>query len=383
MRVALFTDTFYPQVNGVARTLKRLTDHMQKRDIDCEIFVPEMEDGPSYPNVNQFSSLPFIFYPECRAAIANPSKITDRLRTFSPDLVHVTTPLTMGLYGAHAAKKLNIPLVASYHTHFDQYLDYYKLTWLNPLLWRYMKWFHQPCERIFVPSEETKSHLEAQGFHSLAVWARGVDCDLYTPKKKTTWLREQYQIKEKYIFLYVGRLAPEKDLKTLTAIMENISPELQKQVHWVIVGNGPSYSDLLQHTAERDNITLTGYLKGEKLAMTYAEADLFIFPSPTETFGNVVLEALASGTPGIVANEGGVKEIIEHDQTGYICQARDADSFIQSIEDIMLQSTKRVIMSQNARKYALAQSWDQILDDLLSEYEEVIQFKKNPMAKLA
>ncbi|WP_237705254.1 glycosyltransferase [Bacillus coahuilensis] len=147
MRVAIFTDTYYPQVNGVARTLKRLTEQMSKRGYEYEVFAPEIDNSPLYPNVHQFTSIPFLFYPECRTAFANPKTIEKRLKEFKPDLIHITTPLTLGLYGLHAAKKLKIPVVGSYHTHFDLYLDYYKMSWISPLLWKYMKWFHAPFEK--------------------------------------------------------------------------------------------------------------------------------------------------------------------------------------------------------------------------------------------
>jgi glycosyltransferase involved in cell wall biosynthesis len=376
MRIALFSDTFYPQVNGVARTLKRLADHMEKRGVEYEIFVPELEEGFMYPNTHQFTSFPFLFYPECRTAIANPYHIQKRVSDFSPDLVHIATPLTMGLYGIHAAKRLGIPLVASYHTHFDQYLKYYKLTWLSSLLWRYMKWFHTPFERIFVPSSDTKEYLEERGFHHLSIWSRGVDCNLFHPEKKNHYLRNRYQIKDRYILLYVGRLSPEKDLQTLYKIIEETPVELQKEIHWVIAGDGPSYNEVLDHVKDMNNATLTGYLNGEELAMAYAEADLFIFPSTTETFGNVVLESLASGTPAIVSDIGGVTGIVQNHVTGMICRARDHRHFIEAIQNLLLNETKRNIMGHSARTYALQQSWETIFDKLLEEYEEVISTKK-------
>ncbi|WP_141430694.1 glycosyltransferase family 1 protein [Bacillus sp. 03113] len=372
LKVALFSDTFYPQVNGAARTLKRLTDHMMKSGIEYEIFVPEMKEmAQSYPNTNQFTSFPFFFYPECRAAIANPKKIMDQLRAFSPDLVHIATPLTMGLYGMYGAKRLNIPMTASYHTHFDRYLDYYKSSWLSPILCKYLKWFHQPFETIFVPSKETKIHLELQGFHSLSIWGRGVDCNQFHPNKNSMFLRDKYNIKEKHIVLYVGRLAPEKDICTLTNIIEHFPEKLQKEVHWLIVGNGPSYEELDAQMNEKENVTLTGYLMGDELSQAYASADLFVFPSATETFGNVVLEALASGTPAIVADAGGVKEIVMDNATGKVCPPKDHQAFIRAIMELLENEKKLRRMELEARNFALQQSWDTILDQLLDEFENI------------
>ena len=370
MRVALFSDTYHPQVNGVARTLKRLTDHYEKRRIEYKVFVPDLHDQKSsYPNVHSFTSFPFFLYPECRTAIANPKTIVKQLRDFSPSLIHVTTPLTMGLYGIRGAKKMQIPLVASYHTHFDMYLNYYRMMWASPLLWKYMKWFYSQADRIFVPSEETKLHLEGQGFSDLSIWGRGVDCSAYTPEKRNDSLREKYKIEKKYILLYVGRLAPEKDLDTLEKTIKYLPEEVKDQVHWLIVGDGPMKKELMEKTRGED-VTFTGYATGEELAGIYASSDLFVFPSASETFGNVVLEAFASGLPAVVANKGGVTNIVEHNQTGRIAEAHRYQSFIHHIID-MLDEDRLQYMKRKALQMAEKQSWDAIFDGLLKEFREV------------
>ncbi|RIW28003.1 glycosyltransferase family 1 protein [Bacillus salacetis] len=376
MRIAIFSDTFYPQVNGVARTLKKLTDHMENSGVEFELFVPDLgREARSYPNVHQFASLPFFFYPECRTAIANPRKIEKRLRQFDPDLIHIATPLTMGLYGLHAAKRLGIPITASYHTHFDKYLEYYKMSWASPLLWKYMKWLHADCEKIFVPSSETMGHLLQHGFRNLSIWSRGVDCSFYTPAKRTQTVRDRYNITQKYIILFAGRLAPEKDLETLLSIIKEMSPHVKNKIHWLIAGDGPCFPEI-EKRLENENVTLTGYLESQDLSKIYAASDLFVFPSPTETFGNVVLEAGASGLPSIVADQGGVTNIVEHNYNGIVCPAHSPIHFIQAVETLINNGPKRERYSLNSRVYAREQSWERIFDGLLSEYSEVIDSRK-------
>jgi glycosyltransferase involved in cell wall biosynthesis len=168
----------------------------------------------------------------------------------------------------------------------------------------------------------------------------------------------------------VGRLAPEKDLKTLMKITNSLPPELNNQVHWLIAGDGPLLEEL--RMAALPNMTFTGYLKGVGLAEVYSATDLFIFPSPTETFGNVVLEALASGTPVIGANAGGVKHIISNGITGYLCEPGNTEDFVNRIVQLLGNDSFRNQMSLNARKYALTQKWDQIFEDLLNHYSAVI-----------
>jgi glycosyltransferase involved in cell wall biosynthesis len=382
MRIAIFTDTFFPQVNGVAKSLKRYSDYLLQKGHTVEIFAPELEGNHTYPYVHQFMSIPFFIYPECRTALALPNTILDRIQAFSPDFIHVATPLTMGVLGSHAAKKLNIPIISSYHTHFDQYLDYYKLSWISPILWRYLKWFYSYSERIFVPSQETLTHLQTKEFSNLSIWTRGVDCSLFHPFNQTVNIREKYNIQEPQILLYVGRLAPEKDLTTLQKIIDHTSMEWKEKVHWLIVGDGPSFEELSSHLNERGNVTMTGYLSGSELASCYTASDLLVFPSQTETFGNVVLEALASGTPAVVSNRGGVCGIVEHNKTGKICRAGDYQNFIDQMEQLLSDKVSRLIMAKNAREYALKQTWEGIFDQLISECEQTIKqnftkYKKN------
>lgn len=375
MKVAIFTDTFAPDVNGVARTLKRFTDHLAKRGHEYRVFAPESTNDHLFSNnIHRFTSFPFFLYPECRLALPNMLHVKSELIRFQPDIIHVSTPFNVGLCGLHYAKKLNIPLVGSYHTDFDQYLEYYDLQIFSKLLWKYMHWFHRPLQKIFVPSHFTLEQLKRHGFTNLYIWSRGVDCSLFHPNYDKLEVRQKYRIKDKYILLYVGRLAPEKDIETLLNIMNHLPKELANHVHWLIVGDGPSKVEMKQKAPS--NTTFTGYLTGKELAKVYAASDLFVFPSPTETFGNVVLEALASGTPAIGTNSGGVKNIIQQGKTGILFEPKKSEQFIEGIIHLLTHNSKRMEMGHEARKYALSQTWDQILDGLIKEYEEVINLQK-------
>ncbi|TDF98025.1 glycosyltransferase family 4 protein [Paenibacillus piri] len=371
MRIALFSDTYWPQVNGVAMTLKRLTEHLERRNVSYRLFVPRCSEDELYTNkVQRFSSLPFLFYPECRIALPNYMSISNELQQFQPDLIHVATPFNIGLCGLYYGRKYDIAHVASYHTHFDRYLSYYHLQFASPLLWRYIRWFHQSCLATFVPSQETAEQLAGEGIRGLELWKRGVDCNLFHPGKKNTAIREKYKIKERFILLYVGRIAPEKDLDLMPDIMRSLPESLRDHVHWIFAGDGP----LLKHLQETapPNATFTGYMKGEALAELYASADLFVFPSSTETFGNVVLESLASGTPAIGAASGGVQEIIQHGRTGMLCPTRDTAAFVHSIASLLEQPGTLRDYGLAGRAYALTQSWEAIFDNLLLQYEQIL-----------
>lgn len=371
MRIAIFTDTFYPEVNGVANTLKKFTHYLESQQISYKVFAPVAPPNEYISDhIHRFKSLPFFLYPECRLAIPNILQLKTEIEQFSPDLIHVATPFTVGLSGVYFAKKFNIPLVGSYHTDFNNYLQFYDLQFLAKPLWKYMKWFHRSFEKLFVPSIDTLEKLNSRGFSNLEIWPRGVDCQAYHPYYEKEMIRNRYSISEKFILTYVGRLAPEKDLKTLMKVASSLPPEINEQVHWLIAGDGPLLEELKMTALP--NMTFTGYMKGVELAEIYSTSDLFVFPSPTETFGNVVLEALASGTPVIGANAGGVKNIISTGTIGYLCEPGNAADFTKSIHHLLDNEPLRLQMAGNARRYALTQKWDQIFEEVIHQYSSVI-----------
>lgn len=307
MRVAIFTDTFTPQVNGVAKTLDRLTLYFQKQNIAYSVFAPQHTAEDDFiANVNKMRSIPLkILYPECRFAFPTP-RIKRELLNFQPDIIHVATPFNMGLCGMYYAKKLNIPLVGSYHTDFDSYLQYYKIEFFSNMLWNYLKWFHSSMQKNFVPSPETLQQLTQKGFRNLYIWGRGVDCSLFHQAYNKDLFRKKYNITAPYILSYIGRIAPEKDIETLRTLIHTTIKEQKDNIHWLIAGDGPLAEELRETLPA--NVTFTGYLQEENLAEAYACSDLMVFPSATETFGNVVLESLACGTPVVGANSGGGKK---------------------------------------------------------------------------
>jgi glycosyltransferase involved in cell wall biosynthesis len=233
-----------------------------------------------------------------------------------------------------------------------------------------MLWFHRPLQKVFVPSEETKQQVLHQGFENVRIWSRGVDCQLFHPNYLRREIIQEYQIKEKFILTYVGRLAPEKDVETFMKISHQLPPQLKNKVHFLVVGDGPSKEEMMNGAP--GNMTFAGYASGEKLAKIYSGSDLFVFPSPTETFGNVVLEALAAGTPVIGANSGGVKNIIQHGKTGYLCETGSVSSFTGAIETLLTNDALRYQMGMSSRAYALTQTWDSIFEGLLNEYNDVL-----------
>lgn len=382
MRLALFTDTFAPQMNGVARTLGRLTAHLERRGIEHLVFAPaspeEAAAPPPAPEAPPLSlrpspSVPFLLYPECRLALPNLLSIRQQLDRFRPDLLHLATPFNIGLCGLRYARRRGLPHAASYHTHFDRYLAYYGMAKAVPLYWRYIRWFHRSCGATFAPSRETLLALYRQGVGGLRLWTRGVDSELFHPaKRRAALVRERFGIApDERILLYVGRIAPEKDVATLAELLRRLPASREGRARWLIVGDGPALPEL--RAAAPDNAIFAGYREGEVLAELYASADLFVFPSSTETFGNVALEAMASGLPVIGADAGGIRESVRHEATGLLCPPGDAAAFASAIERLTAAPELARRMGEQGRSHAVTRSWVSIFDELLEQYGEVIE----------
>lgn len=234
MRIAIFTDTYAPEINGVALTLERYVTHLEKQGIAYRLFVPSTKwPATTTEKIKQSTSIPFLLYSNCRLALPNPSYINHVLDDFKPTLIHVATPFSLGLAGLKYGKKHQIPMIASYHTHFDDYLDYYHLAALKKWAWKYVNWFHRSFEKIYVPSQSTKEKLLLKQFHQdIEVWGRGVNHDFYSPLKRSEdFFKRNYQIKENNILLYVGRVAPEKDIDIVLKTFYSLPESIKKDTH--------------------------------------------------------------------------------------------------------------------------------------------------------
>jgi glycosyltransferase involved in cell wall biosynthesis len=376
MRIALFTDTYLPEVNGAAKTLGRWADFLEAQGIPCKVFAPTAEQRalPDQNAVERFFSVPFLLYPECKFALPNPVNIKKSLRDFEPTLIHVATPFNLGLYGSRYARKRGIPLVASYHTHFDQYLSYYKLQWMEPMLSKYMSWFHRDCRKVYVPSQSTMDHLCARGIPEMEIWGRGIETDRYQPEVDRDAVLHSYGFDPgKFTVLYVGRLALEKSIDVLFKAFRSVPEQVRRTMQLVIAGDGPLYKELSESIVPGEPIRMLGLVHGQCLSELYAAADVFLFPSATETFGNVVLESLASGTPVIGAAAGGVRDILIHGVTGWLCPPGNAAAFAEALVTLHHGAGLRARLAVAGRKYAASQTWDGIFRKLLSSYGSVLE----------
>lgn len=366
MKIAFFSDTHTPQVNGVTRTIERLKSAMDQEGIEYQFFVPTA--GRERTN-NIFSHfhLSLFLYPECKIALPLYPKIKKKLDAFKPDLIHVITPFTLGYMGCKYAGEHGLPLVASYHTNFSDYLPYYHLEGLEPFYWKYFRWFHSQTALNLCPSMDTLKILEHQGIGNLKIWDRGIDTEKFSPSHRSDKLRQNLAPKGEKLLLYVGRISIEKEIECLIRA-SNILTEKGVLHRLLIVGEGPHLHRLKQISSPQT--TFLGYLSGKTLQEMYASADLFLFASPTETYGNVILEAMASGLPVIAVNQGGVTENLVSGYNGFAVNRGDGGQMAQLTEKLLQNPDLYHRVQKNALAHAGERRWELVFKNLFRNYRE-------------
>jgi glycosyltransferase involved in cell wall biosynthesis len=377
MKIAIFTDTYLPQINGVARTYQRLIAYLANQGIGVKLFAPAGVTGTAMETdhtITRFMSCSFFLYPECQLSFPNYLAVDRELDGFRPDLIHIATPFLMGLTGLKYANSHSVPKVAVFHTNFPKYLEYYGAPWFKKIAWRFLRWFHCQVDHTFCPSTDTIRLLNRHGIRKLSIWRRGVDQNLFNPAWRSLEFRRRHALDAKTVLLYVGRLAPEKDVDVLLKALE-VANGFCRKLHLLVAGDGPIRQKLQQMSPS--NVSFLGYLSGEELSQAYASADIFVCPSVTETFGNVILEAMASSLPVIAPLAGGIKENLLPGTTGLDCLPRNHFSMASAIIRMTNESGLRAVLAEQALEHARNQSWDTVFNRLVDDYQEVIRCNSN------
>lgn len=369
LRLALFTDTWTPQVNGVSRTLERLRAAVEARGGTTQVFTvddPALADVPATEGVTRARSVPFWAYPQLQLAWPSGRDVARELTAFQPTLVHVATEFGVGLAGRRVARALGVPLVTSYHTSFAAYAQYYRLGLLARPGWQYLRWFHGAAARTYCPTEAIKTEIEAQGFRRVSVWSRGVDATRFHPSFRSSALRAQMGADDDTLVVaYVGRLAPEKGLDAALTALQEVARARPDKVAFMFVGDGPYEEEVHRRTPEPR--WLPGKLLGDDLSRAYASADVFLFPSTTDTFGNVLLEAMASGLPVIGADVGPTRELLGETR-GLLTPPDNAEGLAAAI--IRCVDDRKMLRQFGgaARAFAESCTWDRIWSRLFADY---------------
>lgn len=376
LRLALFTDTYAPQVNGVARTLERLVQAVRARGGDVRVFTTCDPDATADSHVSRYASTPFWAYPQLQLAWPSHDTMLRAVRDYGPTLIHAATEFGMGLAGRRVARALNVPFVSSYHTSFTAYASHYRLGFLATPGWSFLRWFHNGGRRTYCPTEAIVREVESKGFERCRVWSRGVDAERFSPAFRSEALRTQLTASDDTLVVsYVGRLASEKGLDVALDAVRLADQARPGRLRFMVVGDGPYESTVRSRATAGTH--LLGRLSGSALSEAFASSDLFLFPSTTDTFGNVMLEAMASGVPVLGADVGPTRELLAPDR-GWLADASRAAAFARTIIDVIDDRARLEAMRARALAYARTRSWDTIWNELLADYLTVHAATANP-----
>jgi glycosyltransferase involved in cell wall biosynthesis len=370
MRIALITETFLPNVNGIVTTLCRLLEYAQSKGHEMLLFAPQ-ESPAQYAGAQiiPLRGIPFPLYPDIRFTPPQPG-IVPALRQFRPDLIHLAGLMVLGPAARFAARQLRIPAIATYHTDLPAYSVHYGLGALREAAYSYLRWIHNACTLTLCPSSTILADLRRRGFRRLRLWGRGVDTVRFHPAhRREEWRTAIGARADERVLLYVGRLAAEKRLDLLADALRGMDG-----VRLVLIGDGPARPSLERRFAGMP-VIFTGFLNGHDLAVAYASSDIFVFPSDTETFGQVVQEAMASGLPVVAAHAGGVIDLVRHEETGIFFDPGSAYSLRSAVSRLVMNPTLRIAWGQAGRIAAEQRSWPRVLDELMEYYRRALRWR--------
>ena len=379
MRVAIITETFLPKVDGIVKVACLLLDHLRLRGIDAMVIAPRYGESATYKDV-PICSLPSVslpLYPEARLGFATFS-LYRQLAAFKPDIAHLFHPVMTGIPTMGMLKWMAVPTVTSFHLDYARLANQFRvglidLGFARPLIDELTKTIFNWSDYSLAPSKRVQRQMRQLGISNVGLWRRGVDAAAFHPRFRSEDMRRELSAghPEDTLLVYVGRLSDEKQL-------EHIRPALEALpgTRLALVGDGPARPALERYFADMP-VTFTGYLRGERLSQAYASGDIFVFPSRLETFGLVVIEAMAAGLPVLATRVGGVEEIVREDETGFTFDSGDTDALIEGLRKIALSRDNMRRMGAQARVYAETQSWDAIMDEVIELYARLIAEKSH------
>lgn len=371
MRIAFFTETFLPKMDGIVTTLCQTVRQLGELGHQVLIFAPDsgMTEFQK-ARVVGMKSKAFPLYPELRLALPRASMRTV-LAEFNPDILHVVDPALLGIAGLYYGGgddggPLRVPLVASYHTDLPKYLGYYGLGFLEPYVWKMLRLRHRRANLNLCTSSQIVSQLERHGVQEVALWPGGVDADLFHPARKTADMRDHLTggHPDSLLLVYVGRISAEKNLESLRPVLR-----AYPEARLALVGDGPHRQRLERHFAGLP-VRFAGFLYDRELAAAYASSDIFVMPSRTETLGLVVLEAMCSGLPVVAARAGGITEMIQDGVSGYLVSS--GEEAIRRVGELLHSKQTRDRVGERAREEASRRSWREATLQLVEHYRQAI-----------
>ncbi|MBL9215747.1 MAG: glycosyltransferase family 1 protein [Opitutaceae bacterium] len=377
MHLALITETFAPEINGVAMTLGRLVDGLSRRGHRLTVVRPrQRHESPRYSVTQRLAcrqvrlpGVPIPGYPQLRLGLPAGRRLHALWSAHPPDLVHVATEGPLGASAIAAARRLGLPVTSSFHTNFDQYTRDYRIGWLRGPVSAWLRRLHNRTQRTFVPTPDLRDRLAAEGYRNLRLLSRGVDTALFTPQLRDEELRRSWGAQPgDLVVLHVGRIAAEKNYPLLFRAFDALRARAPR-ARLVLVGDGPL---LAAYQRLRPAAVFTGFYTGVNLARHYASGDLYLHASVTETFGNVITEALGSGLPVVAFDYAAARVFIRHGDNGLVAPVGDEAAFLAHAVRLAAAPDLRRRLAAAARATALTLSWDEVVRQFEADLAEVV-----------
>ena len=371
-RVAIFAEAFLPKIDGVSKSVYLTMRYLQQTGREVMVFAPDI--APQQIGVSRIIRLPSFnlsVAPETYVAIPTP-QIDRHLKQFRPDLIHLFSPAVLGSGGMIAGRRYNIPVIANYQTDLPGYArKHYGVRFLSSAVDRWLRFIHNNSHMTLVPSNQTLLELRQRGYRRLHLWRRGVDIERFHPRNHSAEWRQRLlngRDPDSLLCIYVGRLAPEKQVDLLINVAHLPGVSL------TIIGDGAERGNLEKLFAGTGTHFM-GYLLGDELARAYASGDVFLFPGPNETFGQVVQEAMASGLPGVIVNSGGVVDLIRNGINGFSCDENPA-ALADAVSRLRDNPALRQNLASASRRFAEAYPWTVIMSQLEEHYQHAMVLSK-------
>lgn len=373
--IVFVTETYPPEVNGVAMTIHRLCQGLARRQHMVQLIRPRQSPDEAPASGARFEEvlsrgLPIPRYEGLRFGLPSRGELFRLWSHRRPDIVHIVTEGPLGWSALSVARKLKLPVSASFHTNFDIYSRHYGVGWLQGPVDALLRKFHNRADLTFVPTDALLRDLAARGFNKLEVLARGVDTALFSPARRSAALRSEWGCADDdLVVIVVGRVAPEKNLPLAIKAWQGLRV-CRPEARLVIVGDGPERHELQRR---HPDVRCIGVRTGEALAACYASADLFLFPSLTETFGNVTLEAMASGLPVVAYRHAAAAEVIRDGIDGMLAVPGDEERFIAAATEIAADQQRLASLGQAARQRVGTIDWERIHDSFAERLGELVR----------
>ncbi|MFI8777608.1 glycosyltransferase family 4 protein [Brachybacterium paraconglomeratum] len=380
MRILVVAESFLPHMNGVTNSVLRVVDHFAASGDDLGIIAPKWPGADKYlrtscgrrVRVRRIASAPMPGYTEVRIAATSAATLRRRIDEFAPDVIHLASPMILGGRAVVAAQKAGVPTVAVYQTDIPGYTARYGMPFLENASWQLLRDVHNRAGLNLAPSTATRDQMLEHGIERVHLWRRGVDTSLFSPSLRSARLRARYADPEEKLVVYVGRLAPEKQVADLRVLHD------MPGVRLLIVGDGPE-RDALRRDMPRARFA--GFRSGTDLAAHLASADLFVHPGELETFGQTIQEAMASGLPVIAPRRGGPVDLVTPSRTGWLYTPGMLDELRDRAADLLFDDAKREAFGTAALESVRKRTWPVLSEQLRGYYRRAIDERAGALAR--